>query len=567
MAPAIAGCADSLAGERGINLFGPAIVRRWLEWMRGQPPGLRLSAISELADLPAARARQEAVAAVEPATPAEDRTAASEYLAALPRMAQRALVLDQSSGAMILPPGQAPDDPRVLLNLLPADVPPCPPHAPLAGTPYHLGDLLSIGDFAVYRATHAAQPNHPVALKVCRDRSLADLLRQQRPKLERLRDAGRGNWDDRLVRLCDFDLDHAPPFLVCDPVSGDLAALLSNLRQQTGRGFAPDEVFDLMRQLVEVLASAHRLGLVHGGLTPASVLVSGTDLKLTDLDTGAALAGHALRHSRIGASPFEQLSPAEQVGLLRGAGTALYLSPEQRRGDRPDPRQDLYSLGVIWYQLLLGDLTRAAAPGWAEELRDPLRVPPLQVALIERCLGAAGRPQAEELRELMREDKPKPPPRHHPAPTAMSPEEVRATRLRQQGLLAELKALQSAHEEWRKEQMRSIPLAVVVIAAGGVVAVAAEVLAETLGRLAFLTSPLGLVILTISLAAVLALLVSLKNRRRRLDSRQAALAARAQRLAADYPEEVLAWGGEHVLHNAALLHEIVAAVTEETPAD
>ena len=565
MAPAIPGCAGILNNEPGINLFGPAIVQRWREWMRGQPPGLRFTALSELADLSAAKAHQEAAAVVQAS--AADGAAAIEYLAALPRTTQRALVLDPASGALILPPGQAPDDPRVLLNLLPADVPPFAPHAPLPGTPYHLGELLNLGDFAVYRATLPEQPNRPFALKVCLGRSLADLLRQQRSSLGRLREAGRAGWDERLVRLHDFNLDHAPPFLVYDHVAGgDLVALGSNLRQQTGRGFAPDEVFDLMRQLAGALASAHRLGLVHGGLTPASVLVSGEAVKLTDLGAGSALAGHAARHSRIGAVPFDQLTPVEQVSLLRGAGTALYLAPEQRRGGRPDPRQDIYSLGVMWYQLLVGDLTRPFTSGWPEELRDRYRVPPLQAALLERCVAPAERrPPAEDLRELLSTDKPKPPPRHHPAPTAMSPEEVRADRLRKQRLLAEMKALQAAHDELREERLRSVPLALVVIAAGAVVVVGGEVLGEVLGQLGFLISPLGLATLAASLGALLALFVSLTNRRRRLASRQAAVATRAQRLAAEYPDEVQAWGGEHLLSNAALLHEIVDALKEETP--
>lgn len=564
--PAVTDCAARLADERGINLFGPLIVSRWLEWMQDQPPGLRLTAISELADLPAARARQEA-AAVEQSAAAEDRATAVEYLAALPRSAQRALVLDQSSGAMILPPGQAAIDPRVLLNLLPANVPPSPPHAPLPGTPYHLGDLLGIGDFAVYRATLPEQPNRPLALKVCLGRSLTDLLRERRPDLERLREAGRAGWDDRLVRLCDFDLDHAPPFLVCEHVpGGDLAALLNNLRQQTGRGFAPDEVFDLMRHLVEALASAHRLGFVHGGLTPASVLVSGEAVKLADVGAGVALAGQAARHSRIGTVPFDQLAPAEQVSLLRGTATALYQSPEQNRDERPDPRQDLYSLGVIWYQLLLGDLTRPLVPGWEEAMRD--RVPSSQVTLIERCVGAAERrPRADELCELMSAGKPKLPPRHHPAPTAMSPEEVRADRLRKQRLLAEVKALQAAHDDLQAERLRSLPLALVVMAAGSVVVVAAEVLLDVVGNVPFLASPLGLAILAAALGAGLALLVALRKRRSRLDSRQADVDRRADQLAADYPDEVQAWGGAHVLSNAALLHEIAAALREETPAE
>ena len=267
-------------------------------------------------------------------------------------------------------------------------MPPCPPHLPLAGTPYHLGDLVSIGDFAVYRATHSEQPNRPFALKVCLGRSLAELLRQQRPNLERLRDAGRGAWDDRLVRLCDFDLDHAPPFLVCDPgTGGDLVALLSNLASRPAAVLLRTR-FRADAPARRSAASAYRLGLVHGGLTPTSVRVSGTTLKLADLDTGATLAGHAARHSRIDAVPFDQLAPAEQVSLLRGAGMALYVAaaaPRRPARATPGPlqsRRDLVSTADRRPD------TRFIA--WlGQELRDRFSVPPVQVALIERCVGLA----------------------------------------------------------------------------------------------------------------------------------------------------------------------------------
>jgi len=66
----------------------------------------------------------------------------------------------------------------------------------------------------------------------------------------------------------------------------------------------------------------------------------------------------------------------DQVGrcattLVRGAYSPLYSSPQQRRGDVPDTRDDVYSLGVIWYQLLIGDLSLGAPSGlaWYEELR------------------------------------------------------------------------------------------------------------------------------------------------------------------------------------------------------
>src|SRR5262249_42060214 len=132
--------------------------------------------------------------------------------------------------------------------------------------------------------------------------------------------------------------------------------------------------------------------------------VEGGVLKLADFGLGGVTAARSAQVSKIGATTIGLLSVADQASLFRGAGTPLYMAPEQRRGQPPDPRHDLYSLGVMWYQLLVGDVSRELRPGWAKELAVRYGVPRAHINLIESCVGWFDeRPRnAVELRQQMR---------------------------------------------------------------------------------------------------------------------------------------------------------------------
>src|SRR5213082_3196148 len=103
------------------------------------------------------------------------------------------------------------------------------------------------------------------------------------------------------------------------------------------RGDAPIAVVvEYARQILSALRLAHRHGIVHRDIKPHNVLVDGEGrVKVTDF--GIARAGAS------------QMTEAGSI-----VGTAQYLSPEQARGGDVDQRSDLYSLGVVLYELLTG---------------------------------------------------------------------------------------------------------------------------------------------------------------------------------------------------------------------
>jgi serine/threonine protein kinase len=173
----------------------------------------------------------------------------------------------------------------------------------------------------VYRATDT-RLGRPVAVKVCKDEFSERVGREARavaalnhPHICQLYDVG-------------------PNYLVMELVDGGPIRPTSD----------PQSLLDLAYQITAGLAAAHAAGIVHRDLKPGNILVT-RDGQVKILDFG--LATHARQGVDAETLPTEP--PSE-----RGAGTAAYMSPEQARGDAVDARSDLWSLGVVLYELATG---------------------------------------------------------------------------------------------------------------------------------------------------------------------------------------------------------------------
>lgn len=186
------------------------------------------------------------------------------------------------------------------------------------------------GMSTVYRGTDI-RLDRPVAVKVMDSRYAGDQQFLTRFQLE-ARAVARFS-DPGLVAVYDQGLDGQHPFLVMELVDG---GTLRELLRERGP-MPPHAVTAVLRPLLGGLAVAHRAGLVHRDVKPENVLISDDgDVKLADFGLVRAVAQAGITSTSV---------------IL---GTAAYLSPEQVSSGNAGSRSDVYSLGILTYEMLTG---------------------------------------------------------------------------------------------------------------------------------------------------------------------------------------------------------------------
>ena len=134
-----------------------------------------------------------------------------------------------------------------------------------------------------------------------------------------------------IARLFGFVRRDDRIYLVMEFIEGET---LEKIFKKTGR-FQTEFALALFHQIIPAVGFAHQLGVIHGNLKPSNILVTNLGLvKILDFTIA-----HILRNSN---------GPGPKVSIVR------YMSPEQIRGDSPDARSDIYLLGMLLYELIVG---------------------------------------------------------------------------------------------------------------------------------------------------------------------------------------------------------------------
>ena len=205
---------------------------------------------------------------------------------------------------------------------------------------YRIEGRLGVGGMSTVHLAFDSRLERYVALKLLAEHLADDSTFVSRFRREAL--AAARLVHPNIVQVFDFGFDagHHQHFIVMEHVPGNSCA---ELLRDHGH-LTVDKTIGIVTQACRGLDYAHRNGVVHRDVKPGNLLVSDSDVvKLADFGIARAT----------------DQSSITQVGSV--LGTAAYLAPEQARGEEAGPRADLYSLGVVTYQLISGRLPYEAA--------------------------------------------------------------------------------------------------------------------------------------------------------------------------------------------------------------
>jgi len=247
------------------------------------------------------------------------------------------------------------------------------------GGRYKIETLLGQGGMsAVYKGT---DPNlrRTVAIKLIHPHLAADpefvrRFEEEAAAVAQLR-------HPNIIQVHDFNHDGDTYFMVLEFVAGQSLQEQLKSFHATGKRLPLDETIRIMATVCDAVHYAHERGMIHRDLKPANVMINASGQPIL-MDFGVAKILGGQHHTATGAI----------------VGTPTYISPEQVRGERPDHRADIYSLGVMLYEMISGRVpfdAETALSIMLKHLNDPVPnlhalntdAPDSMIAIVDKALA------------------------------------------------------------------------------------------------------------------------------------------------------------------------------------
>lgn len=229
---------------------------------------------------------------------------------------------------------------------------------------YILLEQLGAGSFGqVWKARHHIWQSEFVAIKVPTDSQFVRNLQKEGCTIHGLR-------HPNIVRAIGLDPYGPTPYLIMEFVDGpSLAEWIARFP----KGLPMQPAQRILTGILQALDHAHANGVIHRDIKPANILIAGgadrpvesigvADVKVTDF--GLGLAGQVTANSILQSGSML----AEDGRSI--SGTITYMAPEQRDGTQAEPRSDLYSVGVVLFEMMTGE--RPSGSDMPSHLRDGL---------------------------------------------------------------------------------------------------------------------------------------------------------------------------------------------------
>lgn len=198
---------------------------------------------------------------------------------------------------------------------------------------YLLKSLIGQGGMADVYLAEDQVLNRKVAVKILRSSLTGDPIYIKR--FHREASAAAAINHKNIVSIYDVGDEDDLYYIVMEYVKGQTLKQLINIRG----ALHYIEAIDIMKQVVSAVATAHSMGIVHRDLKPQNILITDSGIvKITDF----------------GIASIQSLSQVTQTNTIMGS--LHYLAPEIARGEKATPQSDIYALGIVFYELLRGEV-------------------------------------------------------------------------------------------------------------------------------------------------------------------------------------------------------------------